>query len=355
MPDPARSTLVSPDGRALEPLTDGARERSNWDALSLLRFGLALVVAVAHVQKITPGLGWLGRMADMASFEAVLGFLLISGFSIGHSIQHKPRGFFARRLWRIYPVYLAALVLTYAVGREPFTALFAGHFFLNLFFLNQVFTENSYVAPAWSLSLEIWLYTLAPFLIRRRATTLEFLAGASFACYLLYTCGRSLWHWPGYTGTLGGLNLPTLAFVWIAGFYLSVSPAKSRPLKLAGFLLAAHLILTIGIQAIFRFKHRDLHDFAAVDLVDFLGHALPLLVAFLVFCGVMAHRFSFTTAQHRLCRFCGDVSYPLYLVHLPAFAFCLAVTRNPALLLLAALALATAVYLSVDFYSRRRR
>jgi peptidoglycan/LPS O-acetylase OafA/YrhL len=351
---PDAAALVSLRTSALEPRQDGVRERSNWDVLSLLRFGLALVVALAHLEHVTHRLGWLGAAAESASFDAVLGFLFISGFSIGHSIQRKPRGFFGRRLWRIYPVYLAAMLLTYAVQREPLTGALLWNFLLNLFFLNQVFVGDSYISSAWSLSLEIWLYALAPLLIRCRAASLEVLIAASFVCYAFYTGGRSLFHWPHHTGTLYGLNLPCLGFIWLAGFYLSVASGKRRPFGWAAALFAATLAVAMGIQGVFRFKHHHLHDFWTADLGGFFWQGMPLLITFLLFLGVAAHRFHFGWRQHRLCRFLGNISYPLYLVHLVAFAACAYATRNSAAMISAALVLATLVYLGCDFYSRRR-
>src|ERR1700721_1783490 len=101
---------------ALAPTVDVDRERSGWDVLSLLRFLLAFVVAVGHLDPFA-ALGPLRAVENLGSFEAILGFLLISGYSIGHSIQKKPVGFTRRRMLRIYPVYLAAVVLTFLIER----------------------------------------------------------------------------------------------------------------------------------------------------------------------------------------------------------------------------------------------
>ncbi len=340
----------------LAPTTDRETERSNWDILSLLRFVLALIVAISHLEEYSPRLGPLRWIENLGSFEAILGFLLISGYSIGHSIQKEPHGFFRRRMLRIYPVYFAAIVLTYVVQRDPLNLNFAGTLLLNLLFLGQVVVRYSYVGAAWSLGLEVWLYALAPLLLRLRAHVLEGLIGLSFACYAFYTCGRSLFHWPHYAGTLGGINLPCLAFIWIAGFGLATSArGKMRPLRIAGTLFGAHLFLTLGIQAFYRLKHRDLHGFLATDVTDFLCHGLLLTIIFLIFLGIVFHRFRFTLGQRRIFRFLGDISYPLYLVHLPTFILFSAYSHNAAFLLSMALALATAVYLGCDFYSLRRK
>lgn len=339
---------------ALEPTVDHDRERSGWDVLSLLRFFLAFIVALSHLDEYAP-MGPLRWIESLGSFEAILGFLLISGYSIGHSIEKKPVGFLRRRILRIYPVYLAAVVITYAVERNALTGAFAWNFFVNLFFLGQLIERYSYVGAAWSLDLEVWLYCLAPLFRRLRARTLEVLIGLSLLCYIVYTCGRTLFHFPHYAGTIGGINLACLGFIWLAGFYLAISEGKTRPLRIAGLLFVAHFFLTVGIQFFSRMKHHDLHDFAFTDLSGFFGIALLLVMIFAVFQGVTGHWFHLGLGQRRVCRFLGDISYPLYLVHMPAFHLFGAYTHSAGLLLAAALALATAVYYGCDFYSQRRK
>jgi peptidoglycan/LPS O-acetylase OafA/YrhL len=347
-------SLLSPS--RLEPTADRDKDRSGWDVLSFLRFFLALIVALSHLKDFAPIGPVLDGIVRLGSFEAILGFLLISGYSIGHSIQKKPEGFFLRRLWRIYPVYLAAVVLTYLVQRNPLTGDFLWNFALNLFFLGQIVVRYSYVNAGWTLGLEVWLYALAPIFARLRAAILELLIGASFLCYTFYTCGRSLWHWRHYAGTLYGINLPCLAFIWIAGFYLATAVrGRERPLKIAGLLFAGHLALGVAIQIFSRLKHHDLLDFVFVDFGGFFSNAILLLLIYLLFRCVIAHRFHLTLFQRRICRFFGDISYPLYLVHYPAFVLFSPGTHNAGLLLLGALALSTAVYFCCDFYSLRRK
>jgi peptidoglycan/LPS O-acetylase OafA/YrhL len=257
---------------------------------------------------------------------------------------------------RIYPVYLAAILFTWLVQRDALTGSFAWILLLNLLFLGQLFVSYTYVWAGWSLCLEVWLYALGPLFLRCRAWTLELLIVLSFTCYALYTCGCTLFHWSYYSATIGGINLPCLAFIWITGFYLATSPVeKKRPLHFAGLLFLGHFLLVAGIQFFYRVKHRDLHDFFFVDFTDFLFRGAPLLIIYLIFSGVISHRFHFNHIQRRICRFLGDISYPLYLVHLPVFIWMATYTRNATLLILSALTLATIIYFCCDFYSRRRK
>jgi len=341
---------------SLEPVAARTGERSNWEVLSMLRFFLAFIVASSHLESYPLHLGALRWVAQLGSFEAVLGFLLISGYSIGQSIRKEPHGFFLRRLWRVYPIYLAAILLTYFLHREPLNAAFAGNLLLNLFFLTQILTQLSYVLAAWSLSLEIWLYALAPLLLRLRATSLEWLISLSFLGYVIYSCGRTLFHWPAFFGSLYGINLPCLAFVWLGGFYLATSPENSRrALKIIGLLFAGHVGLILVIQGGYRLKHHDLHGFLHLDVVDFFSHGALLFFVYLIFSGILSHRYHLTLFVRRIFRFFGDISYPFYLVHVAIFNFLVLYAPSVPLLLLGALTTATAVYFGCDFYSRRRK
>jgi peptidoglycan/LPS O-acetylase OafA/YrhL len=341
---------------SLKPLSAKAGERSNWDILSFLRFFLALIVAATHLDEYSPHPGVFHWIAKLGAFEAILGFLLISGYSIGNSIQKESQGFFRRRMLRIYPVYLTAIVIAWLVQRDPFTGTFAWMLVLNLFFLGQLFINYSYVGVAWSLCLEVWLYALGPVFIRCRALTLEVLIVLSFICYALYTCGRTFFHWSYYSETIGGVNLPCLAFIWITGFYLATSKTgKKRPLYFAGLLFIGHFLLSVGIQFIHDLKHRELRNFFYIDSIDFLFAGLLLAAIYLIFLGVISHWFHFNHWQRVICRFLGDISYPLYLVHVSVFKFLTPYTNNAWLLVLAAMALASAVYFCCDFYSRRRK
>ena len=80
----------------------------NWELLSITRFMLAFIVMAVHLGNAdhTRFLNWASAFGG---FESVLGFLLISGFSIGKSISKNKESYFKRRVARIYPVYLASL------------------------------------------------------------------------------------------------------------------------------------------------------------------------------------------------------------------------------------------------------
>lgn len=128
-----------------------------WESACGGRFLLASIVAIHHLKDYS-SLGFLGIIPRFGAFEAVLGFLLISGYSIGASYTKEPSEFVFRRIQRIWPVYLASLLLAFVVfvveeGKYPSIWILLA----NILFLNQLVISSSFIEPAWSLSLEFWM------------------------------------------------------------------------------------------------------------------------------------------------------------------------------------------------------
>jgi peptidoglycan/LPS O-acetylase OafA/YrhL len=323
-----------------------------WSLLALMRFFLASIVAVTHLSEHESlGAGW--TLYGSAAFEAVLGFLVISGYSVGSSYLAAPHGFYMRRARRIYPIYVAATVLTLGVSSHPLSWAVAGEVALNLLFLNQLLTASSFVGPAWSLALEAWCYALAPLLARltlRRATVV---ALGSFAAYLIYTCGRTLFHWPYFSGLAYGLDLPLLGYSWLLGLLLARDTASaSSTLKLLGVVFGLHLALAFGIEFASKLSHHATERLWA-EIPQYLFRGLTLAIVWLVLAAATARQA--LGIKREWMRFLGDVSYPLYLVHLSAYSLVWSMgVRNPYMALAAAFVLAAIIYWVIDFYSRAR-
>jgi len=150
-----------------------------------LRFvAIFMVVCIAHIpsfinQKFYEGefvTGYWGQF----SLDGVFGiffFFIISGFVLGHHFAKKYiynsekadlKNYYLRRLTRMEPPYLLALIiafiaLVFIVKKYEFAELFP-HFIASFFYVhNEVFHQHSYVLPvAWTLEIEIQFYLLAP-------------------------------------------------------------------------------------------------------------------------------------------------------------------------------------------------
>lgn len=315
----------------------------------------SIVVFVHLGERVPLGNGeWLPAFGG---FEAVLGFLLVSGYSVTSSYLKQPEGFLGRRLQRLYPVYLVSILLTWlvVVFLEKKPAPTTGVLLENAFFLNQLVTSYSFVLPAWSLSLEFWLYCLAPFLIGLPAKWSRVALYLSFGCYLAYTACRSLLHFPYHAGMGYGANLILLAFLWIAGLRLAKEPERTKECVWdIGFIFVVHIVFISGIQLVYRLKHHHLAGFFQEDALPFGQQALTLALVFLVFTkwvvGAKSNR-----RRSPFLQFLGDISYPLYLVHIPMIVFLKSwQIVNPWVHYGATLLLATAVFFLADFYTRKR-
>ncbi|HSY61345.1 MAG TPA: acyltransferase [Cytophaga sp.] len=328
----------------------------NWDYLSITRFFLAFIVFSGHLSGHIEESGILKYITLFGSFEAIIGFLLISGFSIGKSILKNQDQYFIRRAQRIYPVYLSSMILHFVLFPVPLTPEFIGVLFINVLFLNQFLIDTSYVGPAWSLALEVWLYSLAPFFLKLSYKILLIIIYVSFFFYCLYTCCRSLFHWPYYAGTMFGINVVLLSFIWIAGFVLAVFKENKTKIMLhIAFIFIAHFGLVFLIQAGFRFKNHELAVFLKKDLINYIFRLACLGIIYYVV--LFNHRLpELSIRAKKVFNFLGNISYPLYLIHLSIIEFCIQQKfTNWMLLTLICLTAASLIYLLVDFYSQKRK
>ncbi len=325
-----------------------------WSILALMRFLLASIVAINHLAEYAD-LGILKFVPQFGPFEAILGFLLISGYSIGESYAKNPVGFYKRRAARLYPIYVASAVLVFIAVPEPITFGFLGIIVINLLFLNQALTTGSYVGPAWSLALEAWLYTLTPWLAKLSSRKLLGLVFGSLFCYTVHTCGRTLFHWPYYSGLGYGLNLFTLAFAWISGFLLARERKKPlTTMRMIGAIYVFHLSLNMAIAFGYRFKNHQMALFVPNDLVGFVFKSATLIFVWVNF-NLMLKNQDKPAFKSHFMRFLGDISYPLYVVHISVYIILARYGfKNPYLMLLIAISAAAAIYQTLDFYSRNR-
>lgn len=326
----------------------------NWEILSLTRFLLALVVMLEHLQ-ITVPIGIFHWYTYLGSFEAVLGFLLISGLSIGKSISNNPNNYFKRRIQRIYPVYAFSLIFQMSVAGIVLNSKFILLILLNLLFLNQVFTFTSYVIPAWSLALEVWLYCLSPLFLKLSKKSFYSLIFLSFLCYVIYTCGHSFFHWDYFFRVRFGLNLVFLSFIWLAGFAFSIFPENKRyNTILIAILIAGHLGLTIAIEVFSKIKNHQGNVIVDHDLLYFIGKSLCLASVFIVV--VFNNKIPpFKPVTKKVFNLLGNLSYPLYLTHTTTYRLLRQIhLNNMLLMILSSLTASLIVYLIIDRYSKRR-
>jgi peptidoglycan/LPS O-acetylase OafA/YrhL len=285
-------------------------------------------------------------------------FIVISGFCIHRATAFAPdwkmdwRGFWVRRFIRLYPTYLAAIVLSlsiyYSLGPEHYRpweriqslpADLLAHLLLvhNLF---PQFGQTLGNGPFWTLGLEEQLYLFYPvtLILRRRidiSKMLLFVAtitvGWIFFVNLMPTEGNSFANWPFAYWLLwvlgsvsadayaGRIRLPkwsanfSVGMAFVAFGCLSGSKVFSRFLysnwleanpgllslrpHLDPLVTASHLLLGLGFFIILNFS---------------IGPKTPVIHKFL---------------RSRLIGYVGLMSYSLYLTHLPFLHLLEAVTQ----------------------------
>jgi len=327
----------------------------NWEVLALARFILALVVVLTHMRltfrdeyHTEP---WFTKIG---AFEAVLGFLLISGLSIGKSIQRDQSLFLKRRLQRIYPIYVVSILLYYAINPQPLSLNLLFIVLLNLIFLNQIFTI-SFVGVAWSLSVEVWLYALAPFLRKLSFKVLMLIIYVSFVAFLFHFAGRTKFHWQYYSGLNYGINLLLLSFIWMSGFVYALYPEKRKFIALN---TATFYVVFVALGAVIKLlsdeKHHNIQVFFRRDLI-FIGIQFLCLVFGYVVVFFNHLVVNLSIGAKRLFNLLGNISYPLYLTH-PTILLFLHKNKisNPMVAFLCITSTAFVVYWLFDFYSKNR-
>lgn len=142
--------------------------RQSWDAFDTVMFGASMLTRLA--------------------VEFVIVFFVLSGFSIAHSLSSNtsPWQFYKRRLIRIYPTYLGALIwagMIYGITKYYYPEWYDGTFtkfaFIRTMEMNEYLEPkvvagnlfympmHGFIGPFWSLTYEVIFYLLAPFLLRK--------------------------------------------------------------------------------------------------------------------------------------------------------------------------------------------
>jgi peptidoglycan/LPS O-acetylase OafA/YrhL len=317
-----------------------------------LRFLLAFAVAGGHA------LGFFNFPSIyLYGGEAVQVFFMISGFLIALILRGKYSNsangnwvFYSNRVVKIFVPYLMVLGITVvlsalfyvfagnAVSLSSFveeggamslaTWLFA--LLTNLFILGQewvfvliyrsgelLFSLNAsgqaptasqfiIIVPAWSLSLELAFYAIAPFILRRHFLVI---AGVAFASSWL----RSEAYGRGYYNIATELHFfPFELSLFLFGSlgYLLYDFLNRRNLMHPAFSACFTGLLAALVA---------LHP----RWVELKPYQFYVLVALL-----LPSLFDFST-RHKWDRWMGDLSYPLYLVHWPVLMFGSAISQLP--------------------------
>ncbi len=314
------------------PMSAFADTKPHYDILDGLRGVAALTVVWFHIfeafatshldQRINHG------------YLAVDFFFILSGFVVGYAYDSRwgkmtPAGFIKRRIIRLHPmvvigavigavmfylqgcqawdvtlVPVAALLLATAMNMLLIPATTAGE----VRGVGEMFPLNG---PSWSLFFEYIGNILYALFIRRLSTValacLVAAAGCALAAFAMLGPLGDICVGYSLTGTEFTGGSLRLLFSFSAGLLLS---RVFRPVKIKGAFWVCSL-LVVALLAVPRLGGAErlwlngLYD--TVCCVVFF----PVLV-WLGASGKTTGRFT-----GKLCKFLGDISYPLYMVHYP--------------------------------------
>lgn len=290
--------------------------------MGLIRIFLALSVMLSHIGAAT----WIPIAP--AGF-AVNCFYLMSGFYIALGLNERYTApsmnteFYMGRVLRLWPVYLFSILIliptgvveyvAHTISQQPL-AIRAIAIFSNIFMLgsdlllhvssvegNVVFSEfgidknhngvqNIINLPSWTLSIEILFYIIAPYILRSRQRTLVFFTIAIIytlaAKILLQTTSLKLRTDLYYLG-------PALYFALGAGAYW-IHKLHANDIKNLAKIYALALLLVLVCTT-----HSTLQSLILVALAALS----PVLFA--------------KTKNNKIDKWFGDLSYPLYITHIP--------------------------------------
>lgn len=249
-------------------------------------------------------------------------FFVISGFVFAQQLNQKiyNLSFFTRRFFRIYPLYLLALVSYYFLsGSEPGRFIY---FVRHLLFMQTTSSihEAFFFNPAfWSLPVEIEFYILVPLLsfVNRRFSSLIYISIIPLLCLkILLVANAQILPDANLSGILNA-HLPGLILEFFLGVFLFRVYLFFKGRKVSTSVII--LLQGIGLSLLF-----GLALFFARYGDEGLSRYLLLKAMFTILCDigyclVLFSCFFLLERQNRafraFCLFMGNISYSMYLFH----------------------------------------
>ncbi|MFC4233501.1 acyltransferase family protein [Parasediminibacterium paludis] len=320
------------------PLVNNQKYR--FQALTGIRCVAVCMVFIYHNRKYW--YGWLHPEIMRVANECHIGvtlFFVLSGFLIAYTYQDKPMRS-ASSYWRyclircarILPLYwliLTAYYLDKRYGNFHFSALTytLAHGFSDLHNLDGI-------NQAWSLTVELNFYLLAPFLFFLQQKHLVWVILALAGLYGVYWTIGSIWfsinHNPQRyfkpTQFLLMGTFPGRATDFLAGMFLAklIREQSNWVVKIPykTFIGVIGLLLTlysIGLMQIDTYHHGYDQPMGMVLSKTLLPLSIALLLAGLIFESTLLQR----VLSSKLLVLLGNASFAFYLIHISYINLCL--------------------------------
>ena len=313
--------------------------KAHYDLLDGLRGVAALMVILYHVFE---GFAFASNSAIETlnhGYLAVDFFFILSGFVIGYAYDDRwgksltMKDFFKRRLIRLHPMVIMGAVLgaiTFCIqgsvqwdGTHIAISMIMLSLLCTIFFIpampgvgyevrgnGEMFPLNG---PCWSLFFEYIGNILYALFIRRLSnkalTVFVVLLGvalAAFAVFNVSTYGNI-----GVGWTLDGVNFLGGSLRMLFPFSLGMLMSRNfKPMKVKG----AFWICTIALIALFSVPYLEGLEPLCMNGVY---EAFCVIVAFPIILWIGASGTTTDKQSTKICKFLGDISYPVYVIHYP--------------------------------------
>ncbi|HXP48834.1 MAG TPA: acyltransferase [Bacteroidia bacterium] len=309
--------------------------------MGIIRLLLAIAVVLTHAGPIY-GLTYIDGLIAVQSFFIISGFYMSLILNEKYNQEKSYKLFISNRLLRLFPAYIFIIIISFIgtylshnpiisdfsrvnifskiyliviniiiVGQD--TTLFLGldakgslHYVKHFYNSNPQIHYFMLCPQAWSLSLELMFYSIAPFLVRRKLSIVLVIMALLFILRMvIYSQGM---YYDPWTYRF----FPTELFFFLSGnvayrIYKKLtllSDPKIETARKAGLAMLSCIVIFL-----FWFNYCPVnYIIKQYAFYIFLTFSIPFIFLY--------------TKGFSTDKFIGELSYPVYITHLFVMAFC---------------------------------
>lgn len=289
--------------------------------LTGLRFFAAFYVFIFHIdiRKTLPPPGIFHNIIKQGALGVNI-FFILSGFILFYNYYNKKIlfvDFIYKRLAKIYPAYLAGLILFALVTlllnikQEYFKDIFMLNIMMMQSYLPS-FSQSWYGGGSWSISTEFFFYICFPLLLKLlKKLNKKQTFGLAILAYILSFVPGILFNYNLITFPLQ-YTFPPVRFPEFIFGCLLASLVFRHNVKISNIFIA---IIIVCSALYFVFFGQRLNGYTIQNII-----VLPLVMTFLISASTFKN-FSLSFIGSKPLEYLGKVSYSFYIFQLPLLKF----------------------------------